>query len=97
MMKRNPFCIKPDIFIHSCYFYNASSSPLLLGGAPDTAWILCRSFTPKCTGNCERRTCPYMAARVGVEPTTLQTIGIDSTNEPPHPTMYMPKLRHAPP
>src|SRR6218665_410846 len=28
-------------------FYSASSSPLLLRGAPDTAGILCRSFTPK--------------------------------------------------
>src|SRR6218665_2328747 len=28
----------------------------------------------------------YMAVRVGVEPTTLWTIGVDSTNEPPRPT-----------
>jgi len=35
------------IFIHSGYFYSASSSPLLLRGAPDTARILCRSFMPK--------------------------------------------------
>src|SRR6218665_739010 len=34
-------------FIHSGYFYSTSSSPLLLRGAPDTALILCRSFTPK--------------------------------------------------
>ena len=34
-------------FIHTGYFYSASSSPLLLRGAPDTARILCRSFTPK--------------------------------------------------
>src|SRR6218665_888414 len=34
-------------FIHSRYFYSASLSPLLLGGAPDTARILCRSFMPK--------------------------------------------------
>src|SRR6218665_1035155 len=34
-------------FIHSDYFYSAASSPLLLRGAPDTAGILCRSFTPK--------------------------------------------------
>src|SRR6218665_1550340 len=34
-------------FFHSCYFYSAFSSPLLLRGAPDTAWVLCRSFTPK--------------------------------------------------
>src|SRR6218665_1168015 len=36
-------------FIHSDHFYSASSSPLLLKGAPDTARIpvLCWSFTPK--------------------------------------------------
>ena len=33
--------------IHSGYFYSASSSPLLLRGALDTARILCRNFTPK--------------------------------------------------
>ena len=35
------------IFIHSGYFYSTSSSPLLFGGAHDTARILCRSFIPK--------------------------------------------------
>src|SRR6218665_2241380 len=34
-------------FIHSGYFYSTSSSPLLNRGAPDTARILCESFTPK--------------------------------------------------
>jgi len=34
-------------FIHSDYFYSASSSPLLLRAASDTARILCRNFTPK--------------------------------------------------
>ena len=33
--------------IHSGYLYITSSSPLLLRGTPDTARILCRSFTPK--------------------------------------------------
>src|SRR6218665_3835866 len=33
--------------IHSGYFYSASSNPLLLRGAPNTARILCRSFMPK--------------------------------------------------
>ena len=33
--------------IHSGYFYIASSGPLLFRSAPDTAWIMCRSFTPK--------------------------------------------------
>src|SRR6218665_1210125 len=36
-----------DSFIHSDHFYSASSSPLNLRDAPDTAWILCRSFTLK--------------------------------------------------
>src|SRR6218665_400182 len=35
-------------FIHLGYFYSASSSPLLLRGAPDNARILCQSFMPKC-------------------------------------------------
>ena len=35
-------------FIHSGHFYSASSSPLLLRGAPDIAQILCWSFMPKC-------------------------------------------------
>src|SRR6218665_521288 len=34
-------------FIHSGYLYSASSSPVLFRGAPDTALILCRSFTLK--------------------------------------------------
>ena len=34
-------------FILSGYFYSASSSPLPLRSAPDTARILCRNFTPK--------------------------------------------------
>ena len=29
---------------------------------------------------------PYVAARAGYEPTTLRSIAIDSTNEPPRPT-----------
>src|SRR6218665_1691043 len=33
--------------VHSGFFYSASSSPLLPRGAPDTARILCPSFTPK--------------------------------------------------
>src|SRR6218665_3123284 len=45
-------------FIHSDHFYRASSSPLLLRSGPDTARILCRSFTPNATGCCELRTCP---------------------------------------
>src|SRR6218665_2247552 len=39
-------CISLFIYLFRL-FYIASSSPLLLRGAPDTARILCRSFTPK--------------------------------------------------
>jgi len=35
------------VCIHSDHFYSASLSSLLLRSAPDTARILCRSFTPK--------------------------------------------------
>ena len=34
-------------FIHSGYFYSASTGLLLLRGAPETARILCQSFMPK--------------------------------------------------
>src|SRR6218665_824328 len=43
----NGYLRLPCSFIHSDHFYSASSSPLPLRSAPDTAWILCRSFTPK--------------------------------------------------
>jgi len=46
-------------FIHSRYFYSASSSPILLRGALyysiDTVLELTRRSA---TGNCEWRTCP---------------------------------------
>src|SRR6218665_547798 len=77
-------------FIRSGYFYSTSSSPLLLRGAPDTARILCRSFTPKCHRQLRMkdfpRVPPYVAARVGFEPVTLWSTAIDSTDEPPRPT-----------
>src|SRR6218665_3863628 len=38
---------------HLGYFCSASSSPLLLRGAPETARILCRNFTPK--RHCDRQ------------------------------------------
>src|SRR6218665_2514814 len=44
-----PHCLIYDAHVHSfrLYFYSTSSSPLLLRGTPDTARILCRSFTLK--------------------------------------------------
>ena len=70
-------------FIHSGYFYSASSSPLLLRGAPSTARILCREFhakAPQATASEGLAQGPYVAARAGFEPTTLQTKGDESTN-----------------
>src|SRR6218665_3244905 len=79
-----------DSFIHSDHFYSASSSPLLLRSAPDTAWILSRSFTPKRHRQLRVKDLfvqgPYVAARVRFEPTTLRLTGIDSANAPPCPT-----------
>src|SRR6218665_1230647 len=42
------YMVLPYSFIQTGYFYSASSSPLLLRSAPDTARILCQSFMPKC-------------------------------------------------
>ena|SRR6218665_2327530 len=79
--------IEHTSFIHSGYFYSASSSSQLLRGAPDTAQILCRSFALKrytqlCEGLAQG---PYVVAREGFEPVNLWTKGIGSTNQPPCP------------
>src|SRR6218665_338510 len=79
-----------DLFhsvIHSDYFYSASSSPLLLRGTPDKARILCRSFTLKRNRQLRVKDLPNVP-RAGFELTTLWTKGIESTNEPPHPTQF---------
>src|SRR6218665_2220408 len=55
---------------------------------PTTARILYRNFTPKRTGNC-RYQGPYVAARAGVESTTLRLEVIASTDAPPRPTDNM--------
>ena len=72
------------LFIRSGYFYSASSSPLLLRGAPDTARILYQSFTPKRHRQLLARDLPEVT--MWQKHTTLQTIGVDSTNEPPRST-----------
>src|SRR6218665_479605 len=81
-------------FIHSGYFNSASSSPLLLRGAPGTARILCRSFALKsrahATASKGLAQGPYVAARF--EPTTLQSTAIDSTSEHPLPTFVLAAL-----
>ena len=45
-------------FIHSDQFYSASSSPLLLRGAPDTARILCQNFPSKRHGQLQVKDLP---------------------------------------
>ena len=70
--------------IHFGYFYSASSSPILLRGAPDTARILCgvHAEAPKATASEGLAQGSYVAARAGFEPTTHRSTDIDSTNEP---------------
>ena len=85
---------KPSVWIRQCGVGQGlgaplqSSSPLLLRGAPDTARILCRNFTPKHHRQLGVKNLPkvtYVAARAGVEPMTLRTTGVGSTNAPPTP------------
>src|SRR6218665_2328344 len=75
-------------FIHSGYFYSASSSPLLLRGARDSTNTVpeFHAEAPQATANEGLSQGPYVAARAGVEPTTLRTKGDKSTSEPPCPT-----------
>ena len=78
-------------FIHSCihsgYFYSASSSPLLLSSAPDTARILCRSFTPKRHRQLRVKDLPKVPTWRLEWDSNLRLKVIDSTNAPPRPTM----------
>src|SRR6218665_598289 len=74
-------------FVNSGHFYSAPSSPLLLRGTPD----YCSTDTvSEFHAEAHRATVgkglaqgPYMAARAGVEPTTLRLKAIDSTKAPP--------------
>ena len=71
-----------DSFIHSGCFYSASSTPLLLRGTPDTAQTVLEfhAKVPQATVSEGLAQGPYVAARAGVKPMTLQTNGIDSTS-----------------
>src|SRR6218665_3371779 len=88
-------CTGSTSFIHSGYFYSASSSPLLLGSTPDTARIVCQSFTVKRDRQLRVKDFAqglYVTARAGFEPVTLRTKGVDSTNEPICPTPWCTPL-----
>src|SRR6218665_614422 len=76
-------------FIHSGHFYSAASSPLLLRGAPDYSTDTVSEFHAEAHRQLQVKDLPkvlHMAARAGVEPTTLRLKAIDSTKAPPCPT-----------
>src|SRR6218665_647404 len=74
-------------FFHSFgHFYSAPSSPLLLRGAPDYSTDTVSEFQGTVGKGLAQG--PYMAARAGVEPTTLWLKAIDSTKAPPCPTTW---------
>ena len=64
-------------------FYSASSSPLLLRSAPETAWILCRNFISKRHRQLRVKDSPKVPTwRLERESnSTLRMKGVDSTNE----------------
>src|SRR6218665_263801 len=78
-------------FIHSGHFYSAPSSPLLLRGAPDHSTDTVSGFhaeAPQATVSKGLAQGSYVAARAGVEPTTLRLRVIDLINAPPRLIMH---------
>ena len=77
-------------FIHSGYFYSASSTTTQRhSAAPDYSTDTVSKFhneAPQAISSEGLAQGPYVAARVGFEPVTLRTKGIESANEPPCPT-----------
>ena len=76
-------------FIHSGYFYSASSSSLLLRGTPDYSTDTVPEFhakAPQATASEGLAQGPCVAARAKFEPLTLRTKGAESTNELPFPS-----------
>src|SRR6218665_2316523 len=74
-------------FIHSGHFYSTPSSPLLLRGAPDYSTDIVSEFHAEAHRQLQVKDLlaqgPYVAARTGVEPTTLRLKVIVSTKAPP--------------
>src|SRR6218665_1829844 len=79
-------------FIHSFYFCSASSSPLLLTSAPDTARMDTVSEfdaeEPQATASEGLAQGPRVAARVGSEPSTLLT-NLPMSHHAPHLVIYL--------
>jgi len=78
-------------------FYSASSSPLLIRGAPDystdtvSIGVSCRSA--QATAGKGLAQGPYVAVRARVEPTTLQLKVIDSMKAPTRPNLIKNRYR----
>ena len=75
-------------FIHSGYFYSASSSPLLLRGVPEYSPDTVSEFhaeAPQATASEGLAQGPCVAALAVFEPATIRTKGDESTNDPPRP------------
>ena len=75
-------------FIQDISIATYSSSSLLIRGAPDTALAVSEfhAEAPQATANEGLAQWFCVAARARFEPTTFQTKGVESTNEPPRPT-----------
>ena len=69
-------------FIHYVYFYSASSSQLLLGGAPDYSIDTVSELTRRSASEGLAQG-PYVEAGVGFEPATLWTQRTEIPTEPP--------------
>src|SRR6218665_1003459 len=79
-------------FIHSCHFYSAPSSPLLLRGAPDYSTDTVSVFHAEAHRQLQGKDLPYVAARAGVDPAPLRLKVIVSTKAPPRPLAISPRL-----
>src|SRR6218665_1642861 len=90
---KDPNKVDMNSCIHLGHFYSASLCPLYYSEAlPTTPRILCRSFTRKRHRQLRVKDLPKFPTRRlerDFNPITLQTNDVESTNEPPHPTMLM--------
>ena|SRR6218665_251308 len=72
-------------FIHYGYFCSASSSPLILRGAPDYNIDNVSELTRQALQVTARKRLaqgPYLTTRVGFEPATLRRQGTETTTDP---------------
>jgi len=76
-------------FIHSDYFYSASSSPLLLRGAPDSTDTASEFHAEALQAAASEGLAQglYVAAKAVFGPMTLRTKGDEFTNESQCPTI----------